>query len=151
MPKVVYTAAKGLVQETGSGFEVSDVGLTAAAAAGVTCNGFFAGFVPNAALDTRTDAGAVSVTSYMTYVVTTTASAITLANGTAAGQLKKIMMSVDAGDATLTIATPFSAGTNQVVFSNIGDTVELIWTGSYWRILAAHNVAAGNTSTPVVS
>jgi len=144
MPKVVYTAAKGLVQETGSGFELDT-------SVGLTNGGFVAGFIPDAALDTRTDAGAVSVTSYMTYVVTTGAAAITLANGTAAGQLKKIMMSVDAGDATLTIATPFSAGTNQVVFSNIGDTVELLWTGSYWRILAAHNVAAGNTSTPVVS
>lgn len=144
MPKVVYTAAKGLYQEAGSGFQLDTT-------VGLTNGGFVAGFVPNAALDTRTDAGAVSVTSYMTYVVTTGVAAITLADGTAAGQLKKIMMSVDAGDATLTIATPFSSGTNQVVFSNVGDTVELMWTGSYWRILAAHNVASGGTATPVVS
>lgn len=144
MPKVVYTSSKGLVQETGSGFQLDT-------SVGLTNGGFVAGFVPDAALDTRADAGAVSVASYMTYVTTTGPAAITLADGTAAGQLKKIMMSVDGGDATLAIATPFSVGTDQVVFSNIGDVVELMWTGSYWRILAAHNVAAGNTSTPVVS
>jgi len=151
MPKVVYTAAKGLVQETGSGFEVSDVGLTAAAAAGVTCNGFLAGFIPDAAPQTLATAGAVNVTSYMTFVDAGGAIALTLAAGTAVGQLKKVMMTTAGGTATLTIANPVSASLDVVAFSVLGDTLDLIWTGTAWRILGAYNVAGGNKSTPGVS
>lgn len=88
--------------------------------------------------DVRTDAGAVSIDNYFTAVVTTGAAAITLADGTIEGQLKVIKMTTDAGDATLTIASPVSASLDVVTFADAGDTLELLWNGTAWRILAAH-------------
>lgn len=106
----------------------------------------------DAASDTRADAGAVSVTTYYTAVTTSGAAAITLADGTYHGQLKKIQMTVDVGDATLTIASPVSAALDTVTFADVGDYVLLIWneTQGYWRILAAGNDADG-VSAPVVA
>lgn len=97
-----------------------------------------------------TDAGAVNVTSYFTKLTTTGAAAITLADGTCKGQLKKIQMVVDAGDATLTIATAESASLNVITFADVGDTAELMWNGSYWKILATYNAASGDTG-PAIS
>ncbi len=145
MPKVVYTPGKGLVQSAGSGFQLD-------ASVGLTNGGQIAGFVPDETYETKIAAGALSVATYMSYIHTGAgAMSISLPAGTVVGQLKKLMMIVDSGDATLTISNPFSAATDTVVFSNVGDTVELVWSGSYWRILAAHNVASGVASTPVVS
>ena len=99
--------------------------------------------------DTRTDAGAVAITSYFTDVVTTGAAAITLADGTEPGQMKKIMLSVTAGDATLTPVT--IAGGTTIVFSVVGDTVELVWDGTTWTAVAILNVATGSVATPVLA
>lgn len=107
-------------------------------------------WIPDAAPDTRTDAGAVSVTTYYTGVVTTTGSAITLADGLIKGQMKKIQFVTDVGDATLTIASPVSASLDVVTFADVGDTIELIWNGTAWRILAAYNCADG-TSSPAIA
>lgn len=152
MPKVVYTAAKGLVQETGSGFEISDVALTAGATAGVTCNGFLAGFVPDAA-PTTSASGAISVASYLTFITIDGTKAYSIAAGTAVGQLKKIMCTaaINTPAGTLTITNPVDGNTNSVAFSALGDTLDLMWNGSAWRILGAYNVASGDTSSPVVS
>lgn len=99
--------------------------------------------------DTRTDAGAVAITSYFTDVVTTTASAITLADGTEPGQMKKIMLSTVSGDATL---TPVNlAGGTTIVFSVVGDTAELVWDGTNWTAVAILNVATGSVATPVLA
>ncbi len=99
--------------------------------------------------DTRTDAGAVSVTTYFTDIVTTTASAITLANGTEPGQMKKILMSVDVGDATL---TPVNlAGGTTIVFSVVGDVAEMTWDGANWTAIALYNTATGLVTTPVLA
>jgi hypothetical protein len=151
MPKVVYTPAKGLVQQTGTGFEISNVAIAASTSSGVTCDGFFAGFIPNAVSETKTTAGAVSVAAYQSFIGTAAGALdMSLASGTAAGQLKKIMMHTDAGtNVTLTLTA--AAGFNTVVFSNVGDTVDLLWTGTSWRILGAYNVAAGNIATPALS
>lgn len=111
---------------------------------------FLSPVIPFAASETRTDAGAVSVATYNTNVVTTGAAAITLADGAVKGQLKRIQFITDAGDATLTIASPISASLDVIVFADIGDTVELVWTGAAWRILAAYNCADGTTA-PAVS
>lgn len=99
--------------------------------------------IPNAAADVRADAGAVSVETYFTEVTTTTASAITLANGLKVGQLKKIIFITDAGDATLTPAK-FVDGTN-VTFADVGDYVVLMYTGddSGWRAIESGNDADG--------
>lgn len=97
---------------------------------GVSANSMFAGFYPTAAQNTRADAGAVSVASYFTVVTTTGAAAITLAAGTQIGQMKKITMTVDGGDATLTLT-----GYTSIVFDNVGDYIILMWNGSAWFVL----------------
>jgi len=143
MPKVVYTPAKGLVQEAGS-----NVG------------GAMIGFVHDATSETINAAGAVSVSSHMTFLKPPVAGGfdVTLPNGNIVGQLKKIMLTAglapaapgDVSDVTLTITSPISPVTKQIVFSVLGDTAELIWNGSAWRILATHNTVTGLDSTPVV-
>ncbi len=145
MPKVVYTAAKGLVQEAGSGFQLD-------ASVGLTNNGFFAGFVPNAASDT-VSSGAISVATYFTNITVDGTKAYTLANGTAAGQLKKILCSAATNTpaGTLTIASPISAALDVIAISAVGDVVELVWTGAAWRILALYNSRLGTIASPTVS
>lgn len=106
---------------------------------GVSANSMFAGFFPVAAQDTRADAGAVSVANYSTLVTTTGAAAITLASGTQIGQMKKIAMTVDGGDATLTLT-----GYTSIVFDDAGDYVVLMWNGAAWFVLEN----SGTTVTP---
>lgn len=145
MPKVVYSATKGLVQETGSGFQLD-------ATVGLTNGGFVAGFIPDAA-PTTSASGAISVASYLTFITIDGTKAYSIAAGTAVGQLKKIMCTaaINTPAGTLTITDFVSAGTDSVLFSALGDTLDLMWNGSAWRILGAYNVASGNTSSPVVS
>ena len=69
-------------------------------------------------------AGAVDLTSLITQVTTTSADALTLANGTN-GQLKIITMVADGGDGTLTPAT-FANGTT-ITFNDVGDSVLLVY------------------------
>jgi hypothetical protein len=145
MPKVVYTAAKGLVQEAGSGFQLD-------ASVGLTNNGFVAGFVPNAASSTSAS-GAISVATYFTNITVDGTKAFTLANGTAVGQLKKILCSAATNTpaGTITIASPVSAALDVIAISAVGDVVELVWTGAAWRILALYNTVNGNVASPTVS
>ena len=75
--------------------------------------------------DTRSGAGAISVTSYITKIVSTGANALTLANGTD-GQVKKLVMTTDGGDATLTPTT--KTGFSTIVFNDAGDGCELCYT-----------------------
>ena len=69
-------------------------------------------------------AGAVDLTSLITQVTTTSADALTLANGTN-GQLKIITMVADGGDGTLT-PTTFANGST-ITFNDVGDSVLLVY------------------------
>ena len=112
--------------------------LALGANAGITmgASGYLVPCMPDAALETVSDAGAASVACYHTQWTTTVAADLTLAAGTVQGQLKKITLVVDAGDGTLTIADPISAALDVVVFADAGDMIELIWNGSAWRVLS---------------
>lgn len=145
MPKVVYTPVKGLVQE-----------------AGTNVGGAMLGFVHDAGSETVTvDDSTISVSTYMTFLKPAAPIDVTLPDGTVVGQLKKLMLTAAAAlahdgggavsDVTLAISSPVSVGTNQIVFSVLGDTAELIWNGTAWRILATHNTVTGVDATPVVS
>ena len=102
---------------------------------------------PDAAADAITDAGAVSVTTYFTEVTTTTASALTLADGEKVGQMKKIILIVDAGDATLTPANFVDGST--VTFADAGDYVILMYTDAGWRAIESGNDADGATGPAI--
>jgi len=102
---------------------------------------------PTGAVQSLTDAGAANVTSYLTKLTTTTASAVTLADGVCLHQLKKIQFIVDVGDATLTPAT-FADGTT-ITFADAGDFAVLRWTSSGWTVHESGNDADGATAPAV--
>lgn len=95
----------------------------------------------NQAQQALSGAGAVTLTEYYTAVTSTGANALTLADSTITGQLKKVQLIVDAGDATMTFNTNAT-----VVFADVGDTAELIWNGSDWIPIALYNIVDGATA-----
>ena len=87
---------------------------------------------------TLSGAGAVDVTSAITWVVTTGANALTLADGTE-GQVKFIIMKTDAGNGTLTpSSTPANYSTIQ--FNDVGDSAQLLFTNAVWHIVGYRGV-----------
>lgn len=102
----------------------------------------------DAAFETLTAATpAVSVDCYLTKLdATSNGVASTLADGKFHGQLKKVIANVVSGGTTnLTIASPFSAGTNLITFASVGDYCVLAWNevGGYWRVIETGNDAGG--------
>lgn len=80
-----------------------------------------------------TNAGAVSLTTYTTAITTTLASALTLADG-AIGQIKYLAMVSDGGDATLTPAN--LANYTTVTFNDVGDSCVIQFLGTKWWIIS---------------
>lgn len=100
-------------------------------------------------------AGAASVTVPVSLVTADGADmAVTLANGTTAGQLKHFIQVTDANSYKVTPATTAGAYT-KVTSTLAGDSVTFIWTGSAWAILSrASGAAAGATAVvgmPIVA
>jgi hypothetical protein len=87
---------------------------------------------------TLTGPGAVDVTSAITWIVTTGADSLSLANGVE-GQTKYIVMKTDGGNGTLT-PTSFAQGTN-IVFDAVGDSVCLMYTNAGWHIMGGQGYA----------
>lgn len=104
--------------------------------------------LPIAAQQDLSGAGAVNITSYYTAGTTTSTDAWTLADGAVKGQLKKIQLIVDGGDATLTPAN-LSGGTN-ITFADAGDYVILCFDGTNWVAVELGNAADGATA-PVIA
>ena len=94
-------------------------------------------------------AGAISVETYATNWTTTAAQAGTLADGEFVGQVKVITLVADGGDGTLT-PTNLAGGTT-IVFSNVGDRVQMVWDGAEWVVVERLNVATGAATTPVLA
>lgn len=84
-------------------------------------------------------AGAVNVTDMFTSLTTSgAAQALTLANGTV-GQIKVISHVVDAGSAVLTPTTKI--GFTTVTFTNVGDSVTLIYTSAGWAVIGSYGAS----------
>jgi len=83
-------------------------------------------------------AGAVNITTGLTSLTTTGASqALTLANGSV-GQNKIIVHTVDGGSAVLT--PTLAIGFTTVTFTNVGDSVHLIYTATGWAVVGSKGV-----------
>jgi len=82
--------------------------------------------------DTISGAGAISVLTTTTWVVTTGTDALTLADGLE-GQHKYLAMKTDGGEGTLTPANP--AGFATIKFNDVGDSCHLLFTNSAWHIM----------------
>jgi hypothetical protein len=117
---------------------VTDLEVTNLTVESVLSGTQIAAFYPQAAQETRTGAGAVNVTSYLTLLVSTgAAQAITLANGTSIGQMKKIKHYTDGGSMVLTPAN-LAAGTT-ITFTTVGEVALLQWDGTDWVVLELGN------------
>ena len=148
MVKVKIDNEKGLVQSTGNG--------AAQILPGITGNsGTHVGYIPDAQSNDIAAGGTTTAIALTSYINTIGADgggdAFTLADGLAKGQLMKIIMVDATGDGTLTIASAISSGLDIITFSNAGDTAELMWNGTAWRILGLYNTANGGDATPVVA
>ena len=85
-------------------------------------------------------AGAVSVLTELSTLVTVGAIAITLADGIE-GQKKTIVMTTDGGTATLTPAH-FGNGTT-LAFADVYDTVQLVFTTGKWYVTSLEGAVVG--------
>ena len=107
--------------------------LTTPTINGATFSGTLGGAIIGG-VESKSGAGALSLTHLITEVTSTGTDAITLANGTA-GQVKIITMIVDGGDATLTPAT-FHDGTT-VTFDAVGESVVLVYHNTIgWKAVS---------------
>lgn len=131
------TATSGVYQNVGTTSSASFItGLTSSVA------GVVATFIPTAVQQALTGAGAVNLTTFYTAITNNGANALTLADSTVVGQLKKVKMIVDPGtDSTLTFN-----GNATVVFADVGDYVVLMWNGSDWIPVELGNDADGATA-----
>ena len=97
---------------------------------------------PSGVQQALSGAGAVNLTSYYTAVTNTGSDALTLADSTVLGQVKKVKMIVAPGtDSTLTFNTNAT-----IVFADVGDYVELKWNGTDWIPVELGNDADGATA-----
>jgi len=100
----------------------------------------------SAMVDTRSGAGAISVSVAETRLVTTGANALTLAAPTKPGFIKVITMQTDGGDGTLasTNIVGQSSGTTSITFNDAGDQLVLVsdaYAGK-WIVLKERGVTA---------
>jgi len=81
---------------------------------------------PTGAPQAITDSGAITVTERSTNITTTTAAAMTMADGATAGQIKVVtLVAVGPGAATITPAN--MANGTVVVLTAVNDAVTFIW------------------------
>ena len=107
--------------------------LTAPSINGATFSGVLGGAIIGG-VESKSGAGALSLTHLITEVTSTGTDALTLANGTA-GQVKIITMIVDGGDATLQPAT-FHDGTS-ILFDAVGESVVLVYHNTIgWKAVS---------------
>jgi len=120
-----------------NGFEsITKNGTTGAITTNATYNGTITGGV-----QALSGAGAADLTNLVTELTTGAgAAAVTLANGTTAGQIKIITMVVDGGGtATVTPAT-FANG-NNLAFADVNDTAMLVWANTIGWVLVSNSGA----------
>lgn len=143
------TAGKSLLWDESAdkliitGSASSSEAITASAGVNGAVATVWSQFAPVTVQQDLSGAGAVNLTTYYTAVTNTGADALTLADSTVLGQVKKVKMIVDPGtDSTLTFNTNAT-----IVFADVGDYAILVWDGSDWIPVELGNDADG-TSAP---
>ena len=82
---------------------------------------------------------ALSVSTAVTLLQTAGTNATTLADGTIQGQIKIIVNDTDGGTSVCTPADRM--GYADINFTDDGDAVILMWSGTSWAVLASNKVA----------
>ena len=130
MPRVKYTAAKGLVQESGSGF----------------VNGCY---LEGGSTTKASGVLAIPLTASVVAMTTGGVEALTIADGTP-GQVLHVYLASDGGNGTLTVATN-STGTGwaTIVFADAGDRATLYYVDDTigWTIMGLTGVSAPPVTT----
>ena len=130
MPKVKYTAAKGLIQEAGSGF----------------VNGCY---LEGGSTTKASAVLAIPLTASVVAMTTGGVEALTIADGTP-GQVLHVYLATDGGTGTLTVGTN-STGTGwaTIVFADAGDRATLYYVDDTigWTIMGLTGVAAPPVTT----
>ena len=121
MPRVTYSATKGLIQEDKTG------------------NGFVMG--------TETVNGTDAATPGVACTLSTTTAALSLAAGAVVGQLKWFI-STTANDVVITPASTAGAYAT-ITLTNIGDSCCMMWTGSGWALISRMSGAAQGATAVV--
>ncbi len=85
----------------------------------------------NAQIETVTS-GVISTTKRITLLSVTGTVAYTLANGTWIGQEKILVCSVAASTPIGTVTLTVLGGTTITAFGVVGESAQLIWTGTQW-------------------
>ncbi|MCH7624005.1 MAG: hypothetical protein IIB46_08000 [Nitrospinae bacterium] len=85
--------------------------------------------------------GAVDIITKTTHITTTGADAFTIADGSYLGQVKKVILIVDAGDAVLTPAN--ALGWSTITFADPGDSVTLEWATGGWALIGQGGLTTG--------
>jgi hypothetical protein len=98
----------------------------------------FSGLILETGVQAISGAGAIDITNKRTDITTTGANAYTLANG-AVGQIKKIVMVVDGGAATITPTTLL--GHTTITLNAVGDSVVLQYGTGGWAAIGGHSYA----------
>ena len=107
---------------------------------GATFSGTLAGAIIGG-VESKSGAGALSLTHLITEVTSTGTDSLTLANGTA-GQVKIITMIVDGGNATLQ-PTTFHDGTT-ILFDAVGESVVLVYHNTIgWKAVSVSGATIG--------
>jgi len=121
MPKVIYTAAKGLYQAAGTGFEINDVVLSPS----------------TESLTAGTDASLVVQTKTAASVAVDGTKEMSISDGTSVGQEAIVAISSAANTPLLTIRNEDDdadiRGQGSV---NAGDVIVFVWNGSDWKLLS---------------
>jgi len=148
LPAVTSTLATLAGTETLTNKTLTAPVITSPATGQAGPSSTFATFIPLAAQQALTGSGAVNLTSFYTTLNTTGGGAYTLADGVVKGQLKKVQLLVDAGDAVLTPTN--LAGGSTITFADIGDYALLAFDGTDWVAIELGNDADGVTA-PVLA
>ena len=118
MAKVTYSSAKGLVVESGTGFQVNDAPILE------EIEDVTSGAAP-------VDAAAHGVTRVTSDGVTGAGQEVDVDDGTAAGQLKTIIFHSEAAGADSIQVTQGGVGIGAVLAAE-GAWLHLLWTGATW-------------------
>ena len=90
--------------------------------------------------ETMTATAATTIATRGVTAIDTTLGAmagLTLADGVSRGQTKMVIMTVDNGDATLTIAHHETADGETALFDDVDEYLSLLWTGTEWATVSS--------------
>ena len=93
-----------------------------------------------ATIQSLSGGGAVDITSLTTaYTSTATGNSLTLANGSAVGQVKTVVYVAQAAGADTGVLTPSNRiGYSTITFTNVGDSVTLQYLTQGWAVVGVH-------------